>query len=80
VAEVERRLSVVAGVEAAITANLTRAGRLCQAILKKAFAGELVPQSPDDEPASVLLARIRAAKEKGPNGKKRDDQPRLPGV
>ncbi|MBN1221465.1 MAG: restriction endonuclease subunit S [Anaerolineae bacterium] len=71
VAEVERRLSVVAGVEAAITANLTRAGRLRQAILKKAFAGELMPQSPDDEPASVLLERIRG---------KRSSQRKLLGV
>ena len=29
-------------------------------ILKKAFAGELVPQDPSDEPAADLLARIRA--------------------
>ncbi len=55
----ERRLSVVEEVEAAIAANLTRAGRLRQTILKKAFAGELVPQNPADEPASVLLARIQ---------------------
>ncbi len=34
--------------------------RLNQAILAKAFRGELVPQDPNDEPASVLLDRIRA--------------------
>ena len=31
------------------------------ALLAKAFRGELVPQDPSDEPASVLLERIRAA-------------------
>ena len=31
-----------------------------QNILRAAFAGQLVPQDPKDEPASVLLARIRA--------------------
>lgn len=33
-------------------------------ILDLAIRGQLVPQSPDDEPASVLLERIRAEKEK----------------
>jgi type I restriction enzyme S subunit len=76
VAEVERRLSVVEEVEAAIDANLKRAARLRQAILKKAFVGELVPQNPADEPASVLLERIRAEKLDGKKGR----QMSLPGV
>ena len=62
VAEVERRLSVVTALEASVGAALARARRLRQAVLKQAFEGRLVPQHPDDEPASVLLERIRAEK------------------
>ncbi|MDZ4349852.1 MAG: hypothetical protein U1A22_10000 [Xanthomonadaceae bacterium] len=44
-------------------------------ILRAAFAGRLVPQDPNDEPASVLLARIRAERvkhdaQKKPRGRK----------
>lgn len=37
-----------------------RADRLCQSGMKQAFEGKLVPQDPTDEPASVLLERLRA--------------------
>ena len=44
VAEIERRLSVVTAIEQTITANLSRAERLRQSILHRAFTGQLVPQ------------------------------------
>ena len=62
VAEVERRLSVVAAMEATVAANLARAGRLRQAVLKRAIEGRLVAQDASDEPAEVLLAHIQTAR------------------
>lgn len=55
VSELEHHLSIADKVEATIVSELTRAGRLRQAILKQAFSGKLVSQDPNDEPASVLL-------------------------
>ncbi len=45
-------------------------GHLDQRILAKAFAGELVPQDPTDEPAATLLARIRTERGAAPKGKR----------
>ncbi|OCW57063.1 restriction endonuclease subunit S [Hoeflea olei] len=45
-------------------------GRLDEAILAKAFRGELVPQDENDEPAERLLARIRAEREAAPQRKR----------
>ncbi|MYB63293.1 hypothetical protein F4X73_01270 [Candidatus Poribacteria bacterium] len=61
--ELERHLSVADEIEATLDAELKRAERLRQSILKQAFSGKLVPQDPNDEPASILLEKIRDEKE-----------------
>ena len=49
----------------------TQVDRLTPTLLAKAFCGELVPQDPNDEPASVLLERIRAERAAQPAKPKR---------
>ena len=61
--------------EARYTAARAQVERLTPALLDKAFRGELVRQDSNDEPASVLLERIRAARaasegSSGPNRSK----------
>ena len=58
--ELERNLSVADEIEVKIASELTRSEHLRQSILKQAFFGKLVPQDPNDEPADILLARIKA--------------------
>ena len=50
-------------IEAAIDSEITKSATLRQSILKQAFAGQLVAQNPSDEPASILLDRIRTKRE-----------------
>jgi type I restriction enzyme, S subunit len=63
VSEIESRLSVCDKIEESIEQSLKQAESLRQSILKKAFEGKLVPQDSNDEPANVLLDRIKAERE-----------------
>jgi len=78
IAELDRRLSAVDQLDAAVDFDMRRGVRLRQAILKRAFEGKLVRQDPNDEPAAVLLKRIRASravsasKRAGPSAQKRN--------
>lgn len=68
--DVEEKLTNIWFLEAQIVESLAQSEALRQSILKKAFSGQLVPQDPHDEPASKLLARIKAEKTAQPNNKK----------
>ena len=73
VRRVEALFAYANRLETRYTAACAQVGRLTPALLAKAFRGELVLQDPNDEPASVLLERIRAAREasEGTGGPKR---------
>ena len=49
-------------VEQRVAAATTHANQLTKTLRAKAFRGELVPQDPNDEPATVLLERIKKEK------------------
>jgi type I restriction enzyme S subunit len=71
VAEVERQLSFVAACERAVDVGLARSAALRRSVLKAAFEGRLVPPDPSDEPATILLERIRAERAAKPAVKRR---------
>ncbi|MFC4621352.1 restriction endonuclease subunit S [Comamonas nitrativorans] len=58
--QLDTALSACKAQENAVTHALKQAAAQRRNLLRAAFAGELVPQDPADEPASVLLARICA--------------------
>ncbi len=60
---VEALFALADRLEARVATARARVATLTPATLAKAFRGELVPQDPKDEPASVLLERIRAERE-----------------
>ncbi|MDH1475228.1 restriction endonuclease subunit S [Comamonas thiooxydans] len=64
--EIVRRVEILFAyadrLEARLQTARTTAERLTPALLAKAFRGDLVPQDPNDEPASELLRRLREAR------------------
>lgn len=57
--EVARQLSAADKLLATLDRQLSRARAARDVLLREAFTGRLVPQNPKDEPASILLERIR---------------------
>ena len=75
VRRVEALFTLADHIEARATAARTHAQRLSPLVLAKAFRGKLVPQDPQDEPASALLKRI-VAQRAMPTAKKQTNTPR----
>jgi type I restriction enzyme S subunit len=60
VRRVEALFALADRIEARLAVVRRTADRLTPSVLAKAFRGELVPQDPNDEPASVLLERLQS--------------------
>lgn len=69
VEEIEKRFAKADKMLEVVEKSLKSAEQLKQSVLKKAFEGKLVPQNPNDEPASVLLARIKSEKQQNEKAK-----------
>ncbi len=67
---VEAKLDQLDVLATEIDSRLVQCDVLRQSVLKKAFAGQLVEQNPHDEPASILLGRIKAEREKAKRKRK----------
>ena len=70
VLRVEQLFAFAEQLEAKVATAQARIDRLTQSILAKAFRGELAPQDPNDEPASLLLERIQAQRAAAPKAKR----------
>ena len=69
--QLEQAWSRVSEMESSIEASLSRSEAFRQSILKRAFEGKLVPQDPNDEPASALVERIRQEQADAPKPRRR---------
>jgi type I restriction enzyme, S subunit len=79
--EIVRRVEILFGFADQLGTRIqtarTALERLTPSILAKAFRGQLVPQDPTDEPASVLLERIQTAKNANLNARETKKAPRI---
>ncbi|OPA84328.1 hypothetical protein BFW86_24615 [Pseudomonas fluorescens] len=67
---VEQLFALADQLEAKVASAQNHIDHLTQSILAKAFRGELAPQDPNDEPASMLLERIKAQRTTAPKARR----------
>jgi type I restriction enzyme S subunit len=77
--EIEKRLQCVLALEDHLERWMALLDRLEESTLAKAFRGELIPQDPNDEPASVLLERLKMDSSEVPKPR-RGRRPKKPAV
>ena len=64
VAKIEESFSLIHNSEKLVDSLLLQSNYMKNSILKQAFEGNLVPQDPNDEPAEILLEKIKQEKQK----------------
>jgi type I restriction enzyme S subunit len=62
VSQIEQGFSLIENSQRIVNSTLQALKIMRMSVLKQAFQGKLVPQDPNDEPASVLLERIKKQK------------------
>ncbi|MDD2057262.1 restriction endonuclease subunit S [Pseudomonas sp. GD03860] len=67
---VEQLFAYAEQLETKVSEAKKRIDHLAQSILAKAFKGDLVPQDPNDEPADMLLERIKTQRTAAPKAKR----------
>lgn len=71
----EQQSPEIDALQSVLNSEIQRSAAQRKNILKAAFSGQLVPQDPDDEPAAVLLERIRAERVSSAGGRGRKGRP-----
>jgi type I restriction enzyme S subunit len=68
--QIQKVMTVIDRIEKRLAISSVKLITLERSILAKAFRGELVPQDPNEEPAAIILERIRAERQATKPGKK----------
>ena len=61
VSQIEQGFSLIENSQRIVNSTLQTLETMRMSVLKQAFEGKLVPQDPNDEPASILLEKIKNA-------------------